>query len=51
MSSNLEQIKPVDWAREHGVKSDFVMKLLRDNGVNVLTQVSKVPAAEFEKIE
>ncbi|MCR5378222.1 MAG: translation initiation factor IF-2 [Fibrobacter sp.] len=51
MSSNLEQIKPVDWAREHGVKSDFVMKLLRDNGVKVLTQVSKVPAAEFEKIE
>ena len=49
--SNLEQIKPVDWAKEHGVKSDFVMKLLRDNGVKVLTQVSKVNAAEFEKIE
>ena len=49
--SNLDQIKPVDWAKEHGVKSDFVMKLLRDNGVKVLTQVSKVNAAEFEKIE
>ncbi|WP_290743945.1 translation initiation factor IF-2 [Fibrobacter sp. UBA4309] len=49
--SNLEQIKPIDWAKEHGVKSDFVMKLLRDNGVKVLTQVSKVNAAEFEKIE
>ena len=46
-----EQIKPVDWAKEHGVKSDFVMKLLRDNGVKVLTQVSKVNASEFEKIE
>ena len=49
--SNVDQIKPVDWAKEHGVKSDFVMKLLRDNGVKVLTQVSKVNAAEFEKIE
>ncbi len=46
-----EQIKPVDWAKEHGVKSDFVVKLLRDNGVKVLTQVSKVNAFEFEKIE
>lgn len=45
------QIKPVDWAKEHGVKADFVMKLLRDNGVKVLTQVSKVDASEFEKIE
>ena len=49
--SNVEQIKPVDWAKEHGVKSDFVVKLLRDNGVKVLTQVSKVNASEFEKIE
>lgn len=46
-----EQIKPIDWAKEHGVKSDFVMKLLRENGVKVLTQVSKVNASEFEKIE
>ena len=46
-----EQIKPLDWAKEHGVKIDFVMKLLRENGVKVLTQVSKVNAAEFEKIE
>lgn len=49
--SDLEQIKPMDWAKEHGVKSDFVMKLLRENGVKVLTQVSKVNASEFEKIE
>ena len=46
-----EQIKPIDWAKEHGVKSDFVVKLLRDNGVKVLTQVSKVNVSEFEKIE
>ena len=46
-----EQIKPIDWAKEHGVKSDFVVKLLRDNGVKVLTQVSKVNASDFEKIE
>ena len=46
-----EQIKPVDWAKEHGVKSELVMKLLRDNGVKVLTQVSKVNASDFEKIE
>ncbi len=49
--SNEEQIKPADWAKEHGVKSEFVVKLLRDNGVKVLTQVSKVNASEFEKIE
>ncbi len=49
--SNLDQIKPVDWAKEHGVKSELVMKLLRDNGVKVLTQVSKVNASDFEKIE
>ena len=46
-----EQIKPVDWAKEHGVSSDFVVKLLRNNGVKVLTQVSKVNASEFKKIE
>ena len=46
-----EQIKPIDWAKEHGVKSELVMKLLRENGVKVLTQVSKVNASEFEKIE
>ena len=49
--STEEQIKPLDWAKEHGVKIDSVMKLLRDNGVKVLTQVSKVNASEFEKIE
>ena len=46
-----EQYKPKEWAEEHGVKSEFVMKLLRENGVKVLTQVSKVNASEFEKIE
>ena len=49
--SNEELMKPKDWAEEHGVKSDIVMKLLRDNGVKVLTQVSKVSAADFAKIE
>lgn len=46
-----EQIKPIDWAKEHGIKPELVMKLLRENGVKVLTQVSKVDASEFEKIE
>lgn len=45
-----EQIKPVDWAKEHGVKSELVMKLLRDAGVHVLTQVSKVNASNYDKI-
>lgn len=45
-----EQIKPVDWAKEHGVKSELVMKLLRDAGVRVLTQVSKVNASNYDKI-
>ena len=48
---SIEQYKPKEWAEEHGVKSEFVMKLLRENGVKVLTQVSKVNASEFEKIE
>ena len=46
-----EQIKPIDWANKHGLKVDVVMKLLRDAGVTVRTHVSKVDAADFEKIE
>ncbi len=46
-----EQIKPIDWAKLHGVRVDLVMKLLRDVGVTVRTQVSKVNASEFAKIE
>ena len=46
-----EQIKPADWAESHGVKVDVVMKLLRDAGVTVRTHMSKVAAADYEKIE
>ena len=46
-----EQIKPIDWAKLHDVRVDLVMKLLRDVGVTVRTQVSKVNASEFAKIE
>ena len=46
-----DQIKPSDWASEHGLKVDVVMKLLRDAGVTVRTQVSKVAASDYEKIE
>lgn len=46
-----DQIKPTDWAQEHGLKVDVVMKLLRDAGVTVRTQVSKVAASDYEKIE
>ena len=46
-----EQIKPVDWAREHGIKVDLVMKLLRDAGVTVRTQVSKISTLDYMKIE
>ena len=49
--ANEEQIKPVDWAESHGVKVDVVMKLLRDAGVAVRTQVSKLDAKDYEKIE
>ena len=49
--STEEQIKPKDWAEEHGVKSELVVKLLREAGVKFLSQVSKVNASEFEKIE
>lgn len=45
------QIKPVDWAKEHGVKVDVVMKILRDAGVAVRTHMSKVDASEYAKIE
>lgn len=46
-----EMIKPIDWAGQHGVKVDSVMKLLRDAGVPVRTHVSKVPVSAYEKIE
>ena len=46
-----EMIKPVDWAKERGVKIDLVMKLLREIGIPVRTMVSKIPASEYEKIE
>lgn len=46
-----DQIKPTDWAESHGVKVDVVMKLLRDAGVTVRTHMSKVAAADYEKIE
>ena len=46
-----EQIKPKDWASEHGVKVDVVMKLLRDAGVAVRTHMSKVDASEYARIE
>ena len=49
--ANEEQIKPVDWAKSHGIKVDVVMKLLRDAGVAVRTQVSKLDAKDYEKIE
>ena len=42
-----EMIKPIDWAAQHGVKVDSVMKLLRDAGVPVRTHVSKVPVSAF----
>ena len=46
-----DQIKPVDWAESHGIKVDVVMKLLRDAGVTVRTHMSKMDAADYEKIE
>ncbi len=49
--ANEDQIKPVDWAESHGIKVDVVMKLLRDAGVTVRTHMSKVDAADYEKIE
>ncbi|MCF0216035.1 MAG: translation initiation factor IF-2 [Fibrobacteraceae bacterium] len=47
----IEQIKPLDWANAHGLKVDVVMKLLRDAGVTVRTQVSKLNAEDYNKIE
>lgn len=44
-------IKPTDWAESHGVKVDVVMKAFRDAGVVVRTHMSKVEAADYEKIE
>lgn len=44
-------IKPVDWAKAHGLKADVVMKLLRDAGVTVRTHVSKVSASDYKQIE
>ena len=49
--SNEEQIKPDVWAKNKGVTTDLVMKLLRENGVEVRTQFSQVPAAAFASID
>jgi translation initiation factor IF-2 len=48
--SNEEQMKPEVWAKSKGVTTDLVMKLLRENGVEVRTQFSLVPAAAFASI-
>lgn len=45
------KIKPVDWARQHGLKVDVVMKLLCDVGVCVQTHIELVDAVEYRKIE
>ena len=51
MCTNNSGIKPIDWAIQHGIKVDVVMKLLRDAGVMVRTHMSMVDADEFKKIE
>ncbi len=49
--SNEEGMKPFAWAKEKGLPSDVVLKLLRANGVEVRTAHSLVPQSAFEKIE
>lgn len=52
MAIEEELIRPVDWAKNHGFeKSDVVMKLLRAAGVSVRSEVTKLPAENFERIE
>lgn len=46
----MDTIKPMDWAESHGVKVDFVIKLLREAGVIVRTHLSKVDIKDYEKI-
>lgn len=46
-----ELIEPLKWAQSHGVKIDIVMKLLREAKVSVRSQVTKLPAENFERIE
>lgn len=45
------QIKTKDWADQHGLKVDFVMRLLRDAGVPVRSHLTKLNVSEFDKIE
>ena len=44
------QITPTDWARSHKMSVDFVMKLLRNAGVPVTSQFSRLESAEYRKI-
>lgn len=46
-----DQIRPIDWANEHGVETALVVRLLREHGVMVRTQVSRINASEYKKIE
>lgn len=49
--SSEEKIKPSQWAKEKGLTSDVVLKLLRNNGVEVKTAFSLVPVEQFAAIE
>ena len=49
--SNEEKIKPSQWAKDKGLPTDVVLKLLRANGVEVKTGFSPVPVSEFATIE
>ena len=49
--SNEEHKKPSQWAKEKGLTSNVVLKLLRDNGFEVKTAFSPVPISQFATIE
>lgn len=49
--SNEELIRPADWAKNKGIPSDIVVKLLRKADVEVRSHMTKIPSSEYAAIE
>ena len=50
MSNTEEQIRIDLWAKQQGVPNEIVLRILRENGVEVRTQVSKVSSQQLGAI-
>lgn len=51
MSNEEKEIKPSQWAKEHGLMSEVVLKLLRESGASPRTAFTPLPKSAFDAIE